>query len=171
MNRRKMLIVAFVVLCVATVSVVACSILAASAQSRYGEFYRLELLAEAPQDYSVLTDPDPWLLQAINSPGTWVRVENQYESSFHLQPALELTFEYNGSFYLAEIVYVDPLPIEVPLRVAQVGIAGAWIAFGTMALVDRKRLFSQRQAPIQIALAIWICARFHRLLVPYCSVI
>ena len=109
MKARRIPIAAFVVLCVATVFVVAYSVWAVLSEPRTksGQYYRVELLDAMPQDYSVLTDPDPWLLHAINSPGTSVRVENQYESSFHLQPSLELTFEYGGSFYSAEILYVD----------------------------------------------------------------
>lgn len=142
MKARRIPIAAFIVLCVATILVVVYSVLSASAQSKSGQYYRVELLDEMPQDYSVLTDPDPWLLQAINVPGTWVHVENQHESSFLLQPSLESTFEYGGSFYSAEILYVDFWSSEVLMRVAQIGVAGSWIAFGTVALVNRRRLSS-----------------------------
>jgi hypothetical protein len=137
---RRTLIVAFVVLCAATVLVVAYSAGAETAKSKSGQYYRVELLEETPQDYSVLTNPDPWLLQAIDSPGTSVHVENQYESSFLLQPSLESTFEYGGSYYSTEIIYVDIWFNEVLMRAVQIGVAGSWIVFGIMALINRKRL-------------------------------
>ena len=144
MAHRRILIVAFAVLCAATVTVVAYYIRAELTEpiTKPGEYYRVELLIEAPQDYSVLTDPDPWLLQAINSPGTWVYVENQYESSFALQPSLELTFAYGGRFYSTDILYVDIWSHEVLMKVAQIGVAGSWIAFCIIALINRRRLFS-----------------------------
>jgi len=142
MKGRRILVAVFIVLCVATVLVVAYSIWADSAKSKSGQYYRVESLEEAPQDYSVLTYADPWLLQAIDSPGTWVHVENQYESSFRLQPSLESTFEYGGSFYSVEIIYVDIWRNEVLTKAAQIGVAGSWGAFGIIALVNRKRLFS-----------------------------
>ena len=133
---------AFVVLCVATISVVAYSVRAEPMEpfTKSGQYYRVELLEETPQDYSVLTDPDPWLLQAINNLGAWVYVENQYESSFLLQPSLEETFEYNGRFYSTDILYVDIWPNQILAKVAQIGIAGSWTVFGTIAVISRKRL-------------------------------
>ena len=143
MKARRILISTFIVLCAATISVVAYSIWSESAKSKSGQYYRVELLTETPQDYSVLTNPDPWLLQAINSPGTWIHVEKQYESSFALQPSLKSTFEYSGSFYSTEIIYVDIWLNEALTKAAQIGIAGSWTAFGTIALINRKRLSSQ----------------------------
>ena len=143
MKARRILISTFIVLCAATISVVAYSIWSESAKSKSGQYYRVELLTETPQDYSVLTNPDPWLLQAINSPETWIHVENQYESSFLLQPSLKSTFEHDGSFYSTEIVYVDTWLNEILTKAAQIGIASSWTAFGTITLINRKRLSPQ----------------------------
>jgi hypothetical protein len=141
---RRILIAAFIVLCAATISVVAYSVQAESTEpfTKSGQYYRAELLEETPQDYFVLTNPDPWLLQAINNPGTWVYVENQYESSFLQQPSLESPFEYEGSFYSTEIIFIDLWPSQVLAKVAQIGTADSWIAFGTLAVINRKRLSS-----------------------------
>ncbi len=92
----------------------------ADIQSKYyPEFYvRAESLTIKPENYFTLSNPDQYVLRAINGEGVVVRqidtqiydLERQYNTS---------NVEYNGSYYSVGIAFVDSFPpLTVPYIVA-----------------------------------------------------
>jgi len=97
-----------------------------------------------PQHYFNLTDPDRYTLEAINSPGKWVYVENTTEETF-TEKYLEFgtyNFTYNGRFYNMEMIQAELLshifgPSEISLGS---GVLGAtWLGLGVAVIRNRKK--------------------------------
>ena len=105
-----------------------------------GLYFKAEVFKAQPHNYWNLTDPDPYILEAINNPDKWVWV-NQTEETFLEQasPKFEC-FIYQGILYSYRIVFLDVF--KLPDRTAEVSLAVLIPTWGIFLVANRKKFLS-----------------------------
>ena len=100
----------------------------------------VKLLDEEPEEYCNLTNPERWLLKAIENPGKRATVPMD---DYHYPP--QRCFKYEGKYYSWRRWNIDYWPDvwgnikgDVPIRTA-IGLSLIWVAVGSVYLVKNRR--------------------------------
>lgn len=103
----------------------------------------VRLLVEEPEEYWNLTNPNKYLLEAIENPGKSIAVGCDVSLSDLLKQLPPCPFQYNGKYYDDHyvITYLPTYPLPSPFkpeRTAMV-LAGVWVAAGSVYLLKKKK--------------------------------
>jgi len=102
-----------------------------------GLFYKATLLEETPNEYWDLTDPDIWILEAINNPGQLIEV-NQTATTFlenYLGPS---NIRYDNKYYFVTATYSEEeIGDSIFLGPAFAGLLTAWVSVGSVVVVKK----------------------------------
>ena len=104
-------------------------------------WYRVVPVEEEPEKYWNLTDPDEYILLAINNPGKYIRIapENQSKTTFHRDFPTGTHgldhLRYEDAYYAVDIIDTDDfgLPDRIP-QISALALAPAWTVFGLTAV-------------------------------------
>jgi hypothetical protein len=105
-----------------------------------GERLRVTIVNNKPEDYWNLTEPDKYLLEAIENPGKWIVVGLNSTTreilSKHIWPTHEPFFQYNGTYYTFDFANVDygyPFPESSQTEVIRNALTATCIVVGSTA--------------------------------------
>jgi hypothetical protein len=106
-------------------------------------------LDEPPEQYWNLTNPDKYLLKAINNPGKIIAVPTDSQSIIleivgtYYWPSTRKPFQYNGTYYNFSIGFVErcgiPLPKYPKPELTASALAAMWIAVGSIYIVKSRK--------------------------------
>jgi len=105
-----------------------------------GLFYEATLLEDPPSAYWNLTNPDIWILEAINNPGKSVRVDQEATTFLADYPGPS-NIRYNDKYYHVTALFVDEeVGDSYLIGPAFAGLLTAWVSVGAVVIVKRKTL-------------------------------
>lgn len=114
----------------------------------YGMALRAEKLAEKPDEYISLTDPDPYVFEAISNPEKMIMVgswkNSQFDELVSIHKSNPLNVEVDGRYYRVTLYAVDAFIWGQLMLISMVGWPMLGAAIMVWKLYMRRRYHTSR---------------------------